>query len=348
MPERPVDLGHDAEEPAREELLAVRDLRKHFSSRRRFLERRPDPVRAVDGVSFTLRRGETLGLVGESGCGKSTTARAILRLVEPTGGQIRYDGEDVTDMSASALRRFRRRAQMVFQDPEGSLNPRMRVGDALLEVLQVHRLHPGRSARRRRVGELLELVGLLPEHGRRYPHQLSGGQRQRVGIARALSVEPELLVLDEPVSALDVSVQAQILNLLHDLQQELQLTYLLISHDLAVVEQASHRVAVMYLGRIVEVAEAYQVYQAAKHPYTRALLSAIPRIETAGARGRKVLLVGDTPSPIRPPRGCPFHPRCTDSRKDGECGWRVPALEPQLDGGRVACLKVGGDSRSRT
>jgi oligopeptide transport system ATP-binding protein len=312
-------------------LLEVRDLAKHFPVRKGLFGRATEPVRAVDGVSFDLWRGETLGLVGESGCGKSTTGRALLRLLEPTAGEVRFDGTDVRALDREGLRAFRRRAQLVFQDPVGALNPRLSVGAMLEEVLSVHGL--GGPDRRERAVELLELVGLRPEHIDRYPHEFSGGQRQRLGIARALSVEPDLLVLDEPVSALDVSVRAQVVNLLEDLQAELGLTYLFIAHDLALVEHVSDRVAVMYLGRIVELADARDLYEEPRHPYTRSLLSAVPRPDPTGReRRRRIVLEGDVPSPIAPLRGCPFHSRCPHRAKDELCRGVPPPLESRPNG----------------
>lgn len=326
-----------------ETLLEVRDLKKHFPVTEGVLfQKNVGSVKAVDGVSFEIKRGETLGLVGESGCGKTTTGRAVLRLIEPTAGEIRFRGQDVRAMDRQALRPFRRQAQIVFQDPFGSLNPRLTVGAMLDEVLRVHRLGGDRDGRRRRIAELLERVGLGSEHVDRYPHEFSGGQRQRLGIARSLAVEPELLVLDEPVSALDVSVQAQVVNLLEDLQAELGLTYLIIAHDLSLVEHVSDRVAVMYLGRIVETAPAAELYRAPRHPYTRALLSAIPRPDPTAGRAGRIVLVGDVPSPVSPPSGCPFHPRCPHPGKDVDCARLVPDLEGKAQGHFAACLKEAG------
>ncbi len=317
-------------------LLSVRDLKMHFPVRKGTFGRVTGHVKAVDGVSFDLWRGETLGLVGESGCGKSTTGRAILRLLEPTSGSVRFDGQDVAALDREGLRALRRRMQIVFQDPFGSLNPRMSVGAMLEEALKVHGL--GGPNRRDRAVELLERVGLRAEHVDRYPHEFSGGQRQRLGIARALSVEPDFLVLDEPVSALDVSVQAQVVNLLEDLQRELGLTYLFIAHDLALVEHVSDRVAVMYLGRIVEVADGGDLYRAPRHPYTKALLSAVPRPDPAGREQRKrIVLEGDVPSPSNPPSGCPFHPRCPSPAKDERCRSVLPAMEGGEFGHSAAC-----------
>ncbi len=342
---RPTVEGNGASDA--DALLDVQDLKKYFPVHRGVLGRSVDQVRAVDGVSFRLQRGETLGLVGESGCGKSTTGRAILRLIEPTSGRLFYNGQDLAEFDRAQLIEFRRRAQIVFQDPFGSLNPRMTVGSMLAEVLNVHGLGETRGKRSARINELLEMVGLHAEHAGRYPHEFSGGQRQRVGIARALAVEPELIVCDEPVSALDVSVQAQVINLLRDLQKDLGLTYLFIAHDLAVVEYMSDRVAVMYLGKIVEMAAARELYESPRHPYTRALLSAAPRRDPkAGPTHERIRLSGDVPSPIRPPSGCPFYTRCPHPEKDEECRKVVPPLEEKAPAHLVACCKspmaVGG------
>ena len=323
-------------------LLDVRDLQKYFPVQRGILGRTVGQVRAVDGVSFAIRRGETLGLVGESGCGKSTTGRAILRLIEPTAGQVIFDGDDVGAMDRNRLRALRRRAQIIFQDPFSSLNPRMTIGSTLEEVLKVHDLAEKGPARSRRIRELLEIVGLRAEDADRYPHEFSGGQRQRIGIARALSVEPDFIVCDEPVSALDVSVQAQVINLLLDLQEEFGLTYLFIAHDLAVVEHVSDRLAVMYLGKIVEAGAAEDLYASPRHPYTKALLSAVPRPDPKVTRAReRIRLSGDVPSPMSPPAGCPFHPRCPHPQKDEACGRVIPRLEEKAAGHYAACIKVG-------
>jgi oligopeptide/dipeptide ABC transporter ATP-binding protein len=326
-------------------LLDVRDLKKHFPIKHGLLSKQVGSVNAVDGVTFWLRRGETLGLVGESGSGKSTTGRTLLRLIEPTAGSAVFDGEDVFAMNEKQLRKLRRRAQIVFQDPYGSLNPRMTVGDTIREVLRVHKLAAGDAARRRML-DLLDTVGLPPAAAGRYPHEFSGGQRQRVGIARALSVEPDFIVCDEPVSALDVSVQAQVLNLLQDLQKQLGLAYLFIAHDLSVVEHVSDRIAVMYLGRIVEIGEAQQIIAAPKHPYTRALLSAVPE-PVVTKRKSRVVLTGDIPNPAAPPSGCVFHPRCQHPLKDADCARVVPPLAEKSPGQFAACIKEPAYLRDR-
>ncbi len=289
-------------------LLTVRDLAKHYRRGGTLLSRAPAPVRAVDGVSFALFRGETLALVGESGCGKSTTARLILRLIEPTAGTVHFEAVDITAMRGAPLRKLRRRMQIIFQDPFASLNPRMSVGGIIEEPLVVHGIGDA-AARRARVAALLDMVGLAPEHARRFPHEFSGGQRQRVGIARALSVEPALIVCDEPVSALDVSIQAQVINLLKDLQARLGLSYLFIAHDLAVVKHAADRVAVMYLGRIVELAPKRALFEDPRHPYTRMLMAAIPRPDPHG-HAKPTLAADEAASPANLPPGCRFHPRC--------------------------------------
>ncbi|HEV2320676.1 MAG TPA: dipeptide ABC transporter ATP-binding protein [Verrucomicrobiae bacterium] len=290
-------------------LLEVKNLKVHFPVKHGLFSRVRETVKAVDGVSFSIAPGETLGLVGESGCGKTTLGRAIVRLIEPTSGRILLEGEDITGMGGSALRARRRKFQMIFQDPYGSLNPRMTVEQIVGEALDIHNLADSKTARGKRIVELLTAVGLDSAYTQRYPHEFSGGQRQRIGIARALAVEPKLIICDEPVSALDVSVQAQIINLLRDLQQKHGIAYLFIAHDLAVVEHISHRVLVMYLGKIVEAAEAKNLIRDPQHPYTQALISAVPEVDPETKR-KRIVLPGDVPSPIHPPSGCPFHPRC--------------------------------------
>ena len=318
-------------------LVEVRDLVKHYAGERAWLGLwKPRAfVRAVDGVSFAIPAGRTLGLVGESGSGKTTVARTLMRLTEPTRGSFRLEGEEVFALAPGPLRALRRRMQIVFQDPYSSLNPRMTVHQTLREPLQIHRL-AARSERDARVRALLDEVGLDAELADRYPHELSGGQRQRVGIARALSVEPKFLVCDEPVSALDVSVQAQVLNLLTDLQRKRGLTYLFIAHDLAVVKHIADDVAVMYLGRLVERAPAATVYSLPRHPYTRSLLSAVP-VPDPTAQQQRIVLQGDAPSPANPPPGCPFHPRCPHPKKSDRCHTEIPAPREVAPGQLVAC-----------
>jgi oligopeptide/dipeptide ABC transporter ATP-binding protein len=313
--------------------LQVEDLTKHFPVGGGFLRGPAGVVKAVDGVSFALARGETLALVGESGCGKSTLGRLVLRLIEPTAGRVAIEGTDVLALPRGDLRRLRRRMQIVFQDPFASLNPRLSVARILAEPLELHGLTAGEETGRR-VAELLRLVGLAPEHGERFPHEFSGGQRQRIGVARALSTNPDLIVCDEPVSALDVSIQAQVVNLLQDLQQRFGLSYLFIAHDLAVVKHIADRVAVMYLGRIVEIGDKRIVYDDPRHPYTQALLSAAPRPDPTVSRER-VVLQGDVPSPMAPPPGCPFHTRCPHARE--RCRAEVPLLRPVGPTRRAAC-----------
>ena len=318
-------------------LVSVRNLKKEFPIRKGVLSRQVGAVKAVNDVSFDVARGETLGVVGESGCGKTTTGRAILRLIEPTSGEIRFEGRDVRSMGTSELRALRREMQIIFQDPVSSLNPRMSIGAIIREGLTIHKLAEGAAADAR-VSQLLQEVGLRPEYSNRYPHEFSGGQRQRIGIARALSVEPKFIVCDEPVSALDVSVQAQVINLLEDLQRDHDLTYMFIAHDLSVVEHIADRVAVMYLGKIVELATADDLYREPLMPYTQALLSAVP-VADPKARKERILLQGDVPSPANPPSGCVFHPRCHHPAKDAACAAIVPPLEEKTPGHFVACIK---------
>ena len=314
-------------------LLTVTDLVKHYQSGG-FLSRPTPPVKAVDGVSFEIAPGETLGLVGESGSGKSTVGRAVLRLEPPTAGTVQFEGRDLATLDAATMRATRRRMQIVFQDPLGALNPRRTIGDSVAEGLVIHRLAT-RSELAGRVAQLLEEVGLDASYANRYPHEFSGGQRQRVGIARALAVEPRFVVCDEPVSALDVSVQAQVLNLLLDLREHRQLAYLFIAHDLAVVQQVAHRVAVMYLGTIVEIGPARSIISTPRHPYTQALVSAVPNPDPAKARSR-IVLEGEPPSPSAPPPGCPFAPRCFHPLRDGRCHGERPVLRTIGDR-EVAC-----------
>ncbi|MEP7138757.1 MAG: dipeptide ABC transporter ATP-binding protein [Caldimonas sp.] len=316
-------------------LLQVRDLVKRFPITGGWLGREVDSVHAVSGVSFDIEAGETLGVVGESGCGKSTTGRCILRLIEPTSGEVRFAGRDVTHAGKEELRALARDMQIIFQDPYASLNPRMTVGAIVGEALTIHKLTKGRAEFEARIVELLRTVGLSPDHMRRYPHEFSGGQRQRIGIARALAVSPKLIVCDEAVSALDVSIQAQVINLLEDLQQQLGLTYIFIAHDLSVVEHISNRVAVMYLGRIVEIAPAKKLYTQPLHPYTEALLAAVP-VPDPSVKRKRIPIHGDVPSPIRPPTGCHFHTRCPIAQFP-RCSAEQPELKQSDDGHWVAC-----------
>ena len=315
-------------------LLEVKNLEVHFSVKHGLFSRAKQCVKAVDDVSFTLESGETLGLVGESGCGKTTLGRAIVRLIEPAAGSVLFEGDDITRLDGAELRARRRKLQMIFQDPYGSLNPRRTVGQVVGEAIDIHHLADSPAERQQRIEGLLKSVGLDPTHAQCYPHEFSGGQRQRIGIARALAVEPKLIVCDEPVSALDVSVQAQIINLLQDLQAERGIAYLFIGHDLAVVEHISRRVMVMYLGKVVELSEAKSLVDSPKHPYTQALLSAVPVVDPDSKRER-IVLPGDVPSPIHPPSGCPFHPRCPVA--EIRCKTEVPILRELTPGHWAAC-----------
>ena len=322
-------------------LVRVRDLKKHFPITRGIVfQRHTGDVKAVDGVNLEIRRGETLGLVGESGCGKSTTGRTILQLERPTSGEVWFDGHDLPRLGSEELRKMRRRFQMIFQDPYASLNSRRSAGDIVAEALAIHHLATGRAARER-VQELFKIVGLNPSFINRYPHEFSGGQRQRIGIARALAVDPDFIICDEPVSALDVSIRAQILNLLQNLQEQFNLTYLFIAHDLAVVRHISQRVAVMYLGRVVELADRDALYENPQHPYTRALLSAVPIPSPRLERQReRIILGGDTPSPANPPSGCTFHTRCPVAKR-GLCDMKVPEWRQMGPSQWVACHLAG-------
>jgi peptide/nickel transport system ATP-binding protein/oligopeptide transport system ATP-binding protein len=320
-----------------ENLVEVRDLVKHFPiSKGIIIQRQVAAVHAVDGISFDVRKGETLGIVGETGCGKSTTARLLVRLLDPTSGTIHFDGQDVTALSRNAFKPLRREIQMIFQDPYSSLNPRKTVGAIISDPFRIHGLMTGENERKRAVQELMEQVGLNPEHYNRYPHEFSGGQRQRIGVARALALKPKLIIADEPVSALDVSIQAQILNLLRDLQREFDLTLVMISHDLSVVRHMCDRVAVMYLGKIAELADSDALYLHPRHPYTGALLSAVPIPDPEqAARKRRVVPGGDVPSPTNPPPACRFHTRCPKAQ--AICSQTEPPLEPKGEGSIAAC-----------
>ena len=333
------DVAKSPAATSADRLVSVRDLVKHFP-----IEGTDDVLQAVDGVTFTIFAGETLGLVGESGCGKSTVGRCLLRLIEPTSGEITFAGRDVLSLDRKALRQLRGEMQIIFQDPYASLNPRMKVGDIVGEPLVIHN-QGSKEDRRQRVAELLRRVGLDPDYMKRYPHEFSGGQRQRIGVARTLALNPKLIVADEPVSALDVSVQAQVVNLLQELQEEFKLTYLFISHGLAVVEHISTRVAVMYLGRIVEIAPAAELYANPLHPYTQALLSAIPIPDPTRKRNR-IILQGDVPTPINPPSGCRFRTRCPIAIE--ECSRIDPELREVSSGHQVACIRVPGWSESKS
>jgi oligopeptide/dipeptide ABC transporter ATP-binding protein len=317
-------------------LMEVTDLVKHFPIKRGIiLQRQVGAVKAVDGVSFDVQQGETLGIVGETGCGKSTTARLLCRLMDPTSGSIMFDGRDVAALKGSDLKALHRDMQMVFQDPYSSLNPRKTVGSIIADPFAIHRLYAGEGERKRRVQDLMDRVGLNPEHYNRYPHEFSGGQRQRIGVARAVALEPKLLIADEPVSALDVSIQAQVLNLLRGLQREMGLTLIFIAHDLSVVRHMCDRVAVMYLGKVVELAPSEELYSQPRHPYTGALLSAVPVPDPAGGRRERQLLSGDVPSPANPPSACRFHTRCPKAQP--RCSETEPLLEPRGGIGVAAC-----------
>jgi oligopeptide/dipeptide ABC transporter ATP-binding protein len=317
QPQRPVSAVEPTAQPGTAEpLMQVRGLVKHFPITRGIvIQRKVGAVQAVDGVSFDVNRGETLGIVGETGCGKSTTARLMMRLLDATAGEVRFDGQDITQLKGAKLKAIRREMQMIFQDPYSSLNPRKTVGSIIGQPFAIHGLQTGKGERKRAVQELMETVGLNPEHYNRYPHEFSGGQRQRIGVARALALKPKLLIADEPVSALDVSIQAQVLNLLRDMQRQLGLTLVFIAHDLSVVRHMCDRVAVMYLGRVVEIGPADPVYDNPRHPYTGALLSAVPIADPSARKDERTLLSGDVPSPANPPRACRFHTRCPKAQE---------------------------------
>ncbi|WP_046505159.1 ABC transporter ATP-binding protein [Streptomyces odonnellii] len=337
IPEQGAGQGPDgADGPAPEPLLKVTGLVKHFPITKGVLKRKVGAVQAVDGLTFDVRPGETLGVVGESGCGKSTMGRLITRLLEPTGGKVEFEGRDITHLSTGAMRPMRRDVQMIFQDPYGSLNPRHTIGGIVGTPFKLQGIQPEGGVKKE-VQRLLELVGLSPEHYNRYPHEFSGGQRQRIGIARALALNPKLVVADEPVSALDVSIQAQVVNLLDDLQKELGLTYVIIAHDLSVIRHVSDRIAVMYLGKIVELADRTSLYESPKHPYTKALLSAVPVPDPSrrGGKSDRILLKGDVPSPIKPPSGCRFHTRCWKATE--VCRTTEPPLIQLAPGHQAAC-----------
>ena len=344
LPAAPLD-----EEAAARPLVEIRGLVKHFPIKGGILQRRVGTVQAVDGVDLVVQRGETVGLVGESGCGKTTVGRLLLRLIEPTAGTIVFDGRDITRIRGAELKPYRRRMQIVFQDPYASLDPRTPIGDSIGEGLRIHGIGSSRE-RAARVAKIMDMVGLQPYHARRYAHEFSGGQRQRIGIARALVLEPDLVVCDEPVSALDVSIQAQVLNLLKNLQRELGLTYVFIAHNMGVVEHISDRVAVMYLGRVAEITDRERIFSAPRHPYTQALLSAIP-IPNPESRRSRVILGGDVPSPVRPPGGCRFHPRCPLRAELGGpaiCETDVPPLVDAGNDQLVACHFRGPDADEAT
>ena len=330
-----------------EKLLEVKNLVKHFPVRGGVFSRVRAHVRAVDGISFDIEEGETLGLVGESGCGKSTAGRAILRLIEPTAGEVIFKGINILDLEREKMRQLRCEMQIIFQDPYASLNPRMTIGSIVGEPLTIHKIAKGKK-RDEEVASILQRVGLRPEHMRRYPHEFSGGQRQRIGIARALALNPKVIIADEPVSALDVSIQAQVINLLQDLQKDFGIAYLVISHDLSVVQHICDRIAVMYLGEIVEIAEADELIMSPRHPYTEALLSAVPVPDpAAGGQKERIILRGDVPSPVNPPSGCRFHTRCP--YKEDICAAEVPPLQVISDGHMTACHfagKIFGSSQS--